>query len=82
MTWCERCAAGIHFRCQEDLTKRLKTLQKHVKEAVEPNKNQIEMLKDLKRLLQCKIDTHKKGNVGVMQVAGGGGGGGGESLML
>mmetsp|Transcript_38618 Transcript_38618/g.46742 ORF Transcript_38618/g.46742 Transcript_38618/m.46742 type:complete len:696 (+) Transcript_38618:167-2254(+) len=51
---------------QEDMTKRLKVLQKHVKEAVEPNKNQIEMLKDLKKLLDCKINNHRKGNVGGM----------------
>ncbi|KAK3240307.1 hypothetical protein CYMTET_49849 [Cymbomonas tetramitiformis] len=51
---------------QEELTKSLKTRQKAVKEAVEPNKHQIEQLKDLKLLLECKIAVHRKGNVGQM----------------
>mmetsp|Transcript_34028 Transcript_34028/g.47153 ORF Transcript_34028/g.47153 Transcript_34028/m.47153 type:complete len:678 (+) Transcript_34028:128-2161(+) len=49
---------------QEDLTKKLKSRQKTVKEAAEPNKNQMGMLRDLHKLLHIKIACHRKGNVG------------------
>mmetsp|Transcript_44855 Transcript_44855/g.85746 ORF Transcript_44855/g.85746 Transcript_44855/m.85746 type:complete len:435 (-) Transcript_44855:307-1611(-) len=51
---------------QEELSKSLKGKQKTVKDKSEPNKNQMGMLRDLKRLLEVKVACHRKGNVGQM----------------
>eukprot|EP00976_Prorocentrum_cordatum_P067701 1178855-Prorocentrum_minimum.AAC.2 len=51
---------------QEEFTKHLKSKQKNVKDTVGTNKNQLEMIRDLKKILEIKISCHKKGNVGSM----------------
>ena len=42
------------------------SLRRYIKDNFEPNLGQIELLKDLHRLMEVKLRTAKKGNVGDM----------------
>jgi len=66
-TYQELYAAKI--RDQEQMTKELRDRQKNIKENHEPNKVQMQLFRDLRKLMRCKIDLQQRARVEASDMA-------------